>query len=450
MQAMSSSGGGPGADAPPAPDAPLSTDALLALDARHVWHPYTQHLHAPAPLPIARAEGAHLVRADGRRVLDAISSWWVTLHGHAHPAIADAIARQAATLEQVIFAGCTHEPAVRLAAALARIAPPGLTRVFLSDNGSTAVEAAVKMALQACANRGAPRRLVAALENAYHGDTFGAMSVSGRSVFSAPFDALLFEVARLPDPSVSGEATLAAFDALLDARGDELAALIVEPMLMGAGGMRMWSAATLRGLAERCRARGVLLIADEVLTGFGRTGPLFACAHAGIAPDILCLSKGITGGFLPLGATLATDAVFDAFLSDDRRRTLFHGHSYTANPIACAAALASLALLESPDCDAARTRIEAAHRRGLDALGGRIHAPRVLGTVAAFELVAEGEGYLAGIGRALAAHALAHDVLLRPLGDTCYLLPPYCTTDEDLAQAYDVIRAFLDAPRHDA
>jgi adenosylmethionine-8-amino-7-oxononanoate aminotransferase len=431
-------------------DALLSPDALLALDARHVWHPYTQHLHAPAPVPIARAEGAYLHDANGRRILDAISSWWVTLHGHARPEIAEAIAAQARSLEQVIFAGFTHEPAVRLAAALARIAPPGLTRVFFTDNGSTAVEAAVKMALQLWENRGTPRRLVAALDGAYHGDTFGAMSVSARSIFSAPFDPLLFDVARLPDPSVDGDATVAAFTTLLDTRGDEVAALIIEPLLLGAGGMRMWSPATLGTLAVLCRERGVLLIADEVLTGFGRTGPLFACAHADVAPDILCLSKGITGGFLPLGATLATDAVFDAFLSDDRRRTLFHGHSYTANPLACAAALASLALLEDPACTVARDRIEAAHARGLAMLATRpaVTNTRLLGTVAAFDIVSDAtveQGYLANVGRRLAAYALEHGVLLRPLGDVCYLLPPYCTSDDDLVHAYDVIARFLDA-----
>jgi len=421
-------------------------DELLALDARHVWHPYTQHLHAPAPIPIARAEGAYLIDAEGRWIFDAISSWWVTLHGHATPEIADAIAAQARTLEQVIFAGCTHEPAVRLAASLARVAPNGLTRVFYTDDGSTAVEVAVKMALQYWENRGEQRRLVAALEHAYHGDTFGAMSVSARSVFSAPFDRLLFDVARLPDPSDGGAATLAALDALLDARGRELAAVIVEPLVLGAGGMLVWREDTLRGIAERCRTAGVPLIADEVMTGFGRTGPLFACERAGVAPDVLCVSKGITGGFLPLGATLATDALFDAFLSDDRRRTLFHGHSYTANPIACAAALASLAITESAACAAARSRIEAAHRRGIARLAEhpRVTNVRVLGTIAAFDIASAEHGYLAGVGRALATFALGEGVLLRPLGDTCYLLPPYCATDDDLAHAYDVIARFLE------
>ncbi len=430
---------------------PLVSNGTASLDARHVWHPYTQHWQAPAPVEIVRARGATLHTADGLTLLDAISSWWVTLHGHAEPAIAEAIAEQARTLEQVIFAGFTHAPAARLAAGLARVLPAGLERVFFSDNGSTAVEVALKMALQWWRNRGEPRTLVAALEHAYHGDTFGAMSVGARSVFSAPFDAHLFEVARLPDPSDAPAVTLQALDRLLDERGRELAALIVEPLVLGAGGMRMYGAETLRALAERCRADGVLLIADEVMTGFGRTGPLLACTHAGVTPDVLCLSKGITGGFLPLGATVVGDAIFDGFLSEDRARTLFHGHSYTANPLACAAGVASLTLLESGASTAARARIEAAHRRQLDALASHplVRAPRLLGTIAALDLVdtRASSGYLNPIGRELGAYALEQGVLLRPLGDVCYVLPPYCTTDAELDAVYGVVTRFLDGAR---
>ena len=431
------------------------TDALAldtpALDARHVWHPYTQHWRAPAPVEILGARGAWLHAADGRRIPDAISSWWVTLHGHAEPAVVRAVAEQAAVLEQVIFAGFTHAPAARLAAELAEVLPAGLGRVFFSDNGSTAVEVGVKIALQTWHNRGRPRRLVAALEGAYHGDTFGAMSVGARGVFSAPFEGHLFDVARLPCPARDGDATLAAFDALLAARGAELAALVVEPLVLGAAGMRVYDAAVLRALAARCHDAGVLLVADEVMTGFGRTGPLFACGGAGVEPDVVCLSKGLTGGFLPMGATAVREALFDAFLSDDRRHTFFHGHSFTANPIACAAARASLALLRRPASAAARARIEAAHRRHVAALAEHpaVRHPRVLGTVAAFDLALDGgaAGYLAPVGRQLAEYALAEGVLLRPLGDACYVLPPYCTTDEELALAYGVVARFLDGAR---
>jgi adenosylmethionine-8-amino-7-oxononanoate aminotransferase len=409
--------------------------SVSELDRRHVWHPYTQHATAPTPIPIRRAEGAVLVDVDGREIIDAISSWWVTLHGHAQPEIAEAIARQARTLEQVIFAGFSHEAAAELAAALAERLPKGLTRVFFSDNGSTAVEVAIKIALQYWQNRGAPRTKIAALEHAYHGDTFGAMSASARGLFTEPFGSHLFEVLRLSEP----------YDESLEratTEGPPLAAVIVEPLLQGAGGMRMWSEATLREIRDWTATQGVPLIADEVLTGFGRTGPLFACQRAGIVPDIICLSKGLTGGFLPLGATVVREEIFEAFLSSDRRHTLFHGHSFSANPIACAAALASLALLND-ESSARRAAIEAAHCRHLDRLAAHpaVTMPRVLGTVAAFNL--GGVGYLSPVGGDLSRFALERGVLLRPLGDVVYVLPPYCTTDAQLDQIYGVITEFL-------
>jgi adenosylmethionine---8-amino-7-oxononanoate aminotransferase len=413
------------------------------LDARHVWHPYTQHGVAPAPVPVVRGEGSWLVDVDGRRILDAVSSWWVTLHGHGHPVIAEAIARQAQELEQVIFAGFTHEPAARLAAELVSRLPAGLTRIFYSDNGSTAVEVAVKTAFQYWRNRGEVRGVVAALENAYHGDTFGAMSVSARGVFTEPFRDQLFEVARLPDP-VEGDA-VGAFESLLERRDGEVAALILEPLLLGAGGMRVWEEQVLRRLASLCRERGVLLVADEILTGFGRTGPLFVTSGEGLAPDILCLSKGLTGGFLPLGVTAVREEIFEAFRSPDRRRTLFHGHSFTGNPLACAAARASLALLDE-GCDGRRRVIESAHRENLDRLAShpRVHRPRVLGTMAAFDLSGD-EGYLSGSSAGLHAFALEQGVLLRPLGNVVYLLPPYSTTAEEVGLAWQVIERFLEA-----
>ncbi len=419
--------------------------SLLDLDAAHVWHPYTQHHNAPLPIPVARAQGSWLYDTSGRPILDAIASWWVTTHGHCHPAIVRAIAEQAATLDQVIFAGFTHEPAATLAAALVERMPAGLERVFFSDDGSTAVEVAIKLSLQSFANRGTPRRLVAALENAYHGDTFGAMAAGARGVFTHMYEPLLFEVARLPDPS-EGD-TLAALDALLTARGHELAAVIVEPLVLGASGMRVWDEAVLQGIRARTAAAGVHLIADEVMTGFGRTGPMFACERAGVRPDLLCLSKGITGGVLPLGATVATRDIFDAFSSEDRRKTFFHGHSYTANPIACAAALASLSLFDTA-CDAQRARIEATQARALSSLRGTkgVKAVRQIGTVAAMELDAPA-GYLSDIGRELAAFSLQQGVLLRPLGNVAYCLPPYCTSDDELGRVYDVVQRFLDGER---
>ncbi len=410
-------------------------------DRAHLWHPYTQHLASPDNVVIARAAGAHIYDVGGRPIFDAISSWWVTLHGHAHPVIAAAIAEQAARLEQVIFAGFTHEPAIRLAAELVRIAPPGLSRVFLSDNGSTAVEVALKMALQYWQNVGENRRTIVALDQAYHGDTFGAMSASARGLFTAPFARLLFDVERLGDPC--GTDIALALEALCQRRGTEIAAVIVEPMLQGAGGMRVWPAQALAAIRRITAEHGIVLIADEVLTGFGRTGPLFACEHAAITPDIMCLSKGITGGFLPLGATLATEQIFDAFSSTDPTHTLFHGHSYTANPLACAAAVASASLLD-PVCTQRRAAIERAHREAMATLGAHplVRNARVLGTMFAFE-IASTDGYLNPIGRDLRSFALSRGVLLRPLGNTVYLLPPYCSTAADLDQAYGVILEFL-------
>jgi adenosylmethionine-8-amino-7-oxononanoate aminotransferase len=418
-----------------------SVSPVVAADVRHIWHPYTQHLGALPAIDVTSASGAFLHTADGRRIFDGISSWWVTLHGHSHPAIVDAIAKQAALLDQVIFTTFTHEPAALLARDLVAVLPAGLNRVFFSDDGSTAVEVAVKMALQYHANRGSQRSIIVALENAYHGDTFGAMSVSGRGTFTDPFSSLLFDVRRLPDPTV-GDA-IEAFDALIEREGNAIAAVIVEPLLMGSGGMRMYGEEILSALRSRARDNGILFIADEVLTGFGRTGPLFACERASVAPDIICLSKGITGGTLPLGATVATEEIFEAFLSEDRHRTLFHGHSYTANPIACAVGRASLALL---DDESARRRdaIHLAHRAGLESVSSHplVRNTRITGTIAAFDLTV-GSGYLSPIGKDLADFALKQDILLRPLGNVVYVLPPFCATPDDLATVYGVIGQFL-------
>jgi len=415
--------------------------SVLSVDARHVWHPYTQHHTWPPPLDAVRTEGAYIHTRDGRRIFDGISSWWVTLHGHGQPEIAHAIAEQARTMEQVIFTTFTHEPAALLARDLCAVLPSGLFRIFFSDDGSTAVEAGIKMAMQYHANRGTPRTQIVAIDHAYHGDTFGAMSVSARSVFTNPFASHLFHTHHLPSPH-EGD-TVSALTTLLDTTAHDIAAIIVEPLVMGSGGMIVYDESILRAIRDLSRARGVLLIADEVLTGFGRTGPLFACERAGISPDILCMSKGITGGFLPMGATAATDEIFDAFLSDDRRRTLFHGHSYTANPIACAAARASLALLNETSATR-RATIEATHRTQLARLASHplVRTPRVLGTIAAFDL-ANGNDYLNPIGRQLADFALAHDILLRPLGSVVYILPPYCSTADELQTVYSVIEQFL-------
>ena len=421
-------------------------DELRALDAKHLWHPRTQHQGAPPPLPIARAVGACLHDHAGRKILDAISSGWTTLHGHAHPVIASAIAEQAHGLDHTVFGTLTHEPAVRLAEQLTTILPRGLSRVFYTDSGSAAVEVALKMALQYWTNRGEKRRLIVALEHGWHGDTFGAMAASARTRHTEPFAEHFFKVARLPDPSVDdGEATAARLRDLLERRAKNVAAVIVEPLLLGAGGMRVWPGKTLRAIRQLTEEHGVLLIADEVLTGFGRTGPLFACGGADVVPDIICLAKGLTGGFLPLGAAVAREEVFSAFLGDERHLALFHGQAYAANPIACAAARASVALLDDESA-AKRAAIEETHRGQIAALAVHpmVQSPRVLGTLAAFELGSASGDPNEHVG-GLAEFALGQGVLLLPIGNTVYVLPPYCMSSQDLIDVYSVIGLFLEA-----
>jgi adenosylmethionine-8-amino-7-oxononanoate aminotransferase len=405
-----------------------------------VWHPFTQHALAPEPPVIAAGEGAWLSTADGRRILDGISSWWVTTHGHNHPVLMAAIRQQTEKLDQVIFAGFTHQPAEDLAAGLLAIAPKGLAHVFYSDSGSTAVEVALKMALGFWHNRGAKRSRIIALEHAYHGDTIGTMAAGARGVFNDAYAPLLFEVERLPFPS-RPQATLEA----LEKAAPGAAALIVEPLLLGAGGMLMYGADVLRAMKEICERHGVLFIADEVLTGFGRTGTLFACEQAGIAPDLLCLAKGLTGGALPLAATLATPEIFQAHYSTDRRRTFFHSSSYTANPIACAAAAANLALWEKEPVRERVTALGAMQEERLARFRAdpRFEQVRRLGTVTALDLKVSDPGYLAGQGPMLAAHFLEQGVLLRPLGNTIYVLPPYCISGAELDMIYAAIAGCL-------
>jgi len=307
-----------------------------------VWHPFTQHgLGEPIPL-VDRAEGALLFTADGRSMVDAISSWWVTTHGHCHPRIAAAIAAQAQRLDQLIFAGWTHEPAETLARGLCEMMPAQLSRVFFSDSGSTSVEVALKMALGYWANRGEPRHRIVVMEHSYHGDTIGAMSVGARGVFNRTYAPLLFDVATVPFPAAGAEQ--ATYDALEAACAAGAAAFIVEPLVLGAGGMLMYPPAVLAEMAAICARHGVLLIADEVMTAWGRTGTLLACEQAGVVPDLLCLSKGLTGGALPLAVTMASEPIYAAHYAADKARMFFHSSSYTANPVACAAANANLAI----------------------------------------------------------------------------------------------------------
>jgi adenosylmethionine-8-amino-7-oxononanoate aminotransferase len=403
-----------------------------------IWHPFTQHgLGEPIPL-IERADGAFLHGADGSRWIDAISSWWVTTHGHCHPRIMAAIAGQAQKLDQLIFAGWTHEPAETLAAGLRAIMPETLTRVFFSDSGSTSVEVALKMALGFWRNRGIDRHRIVVMEHSYHGDTIGAMSVGARGVFNRAYEPLLFDVDTVPFPASGGEQ--ATFDALEAACRAGAAAFIVEPLVLGAGGMLVYPPAVLAEMRRICAAHEVLFIADEVMTGWGRTGTLLACEQAGIVPDLLCLSKGLTGGAMPLAVTMASEAIWEAHFSADRGQMFFHSSSYTANPIACAAANANLAVWrEEPVAERIAT-LSARQAVRLDRLGN-VENPRLCGTIAAADLPG-GAGYLADVAPRLMAAAREAGVLLRPLGNTVYVMPPYCIDEAALDAVYEVISGF--------
>ncbi|MEB3185424.1 MAG: adenosylmethionine--8-amino-7-oxononanoate transaminase, partial [Cyanobacteriota bacterium] len=420
----------------------------------HLWHPTTQVATSPEPLRVRAGRGSVLELEDGRQLIDAISSWWVTLHGHGEPAIAAAIARQAQQLEQVIFANFSHTPAEQLATRLAALT--GLERLFFSDNGSSAVEVALKIGWQWWRNQEesggtGQRRQLIAFEGAYHGDTVGAMALGERSLFTAPYDALLFAVERAPWPaSWDGDAdvdareatALAALERLLERQ--PTAAVILEPLIQGASGMAMVRPGFLVEVERLVRASGALLIADEVMTGFGRTGFLFASQGAGIRPDLIALSKGLTGGFLPMGVTLAREALHQAFIGSDPALTFFHGHSFTANPLGCAAALASLDLLEA--APGAYAGFEARHRPRLAQLAAahrQVCRPRCRGTIAAFDLAVEQPGYLNAVGRQLQRHCLGAGVYLRPLGHVVYLLPPLCLSDDQLDRCYGAIDAAL-------
>jgi adenosylmethionine-8-amino-7-oxononanoate aminotransferase len=433
-------------------------------DLAVLWHPCTQMREHPDTLPlipIDHGRGAWLVGIDGHRYLDAVSSWWTNLFGHAEPRIAQAIAQQAQQLEHVIFAGFSHRPAVELAEALLAVAPPGLARVFLADNGSAAVEVALKMSFHSFLNRGDGRRQkFIALHNGYHGETLGALAVGDLPLYRRIYAPLLIEPLFAPSPdaflAAPGES---AFDcavraadalaALLAQHGEDVCALILEPLVQCAGGMRMYHPEYLRRARALCDAHGVHLIADEIAVGFGRTGTLFACEQAGIAPDFLCLSKGLTGGFLPLSAVLTTTAVYDAFLDDSRERAFLHSHSYTGNPLACAAALATLRIFrEEPVL--ARNRATAARMAELAApLAQHAHVAQVrqTGMILAFELgERDGTPLPAARRTGLRAYraALRRGVLLRPLGDVLYWMPPYCVSDDDLAHLAQVTAAAIE------
>uniref|UniRef100_A0A7C4EHF6 Multifunctional fusion protein n=1 Tax=Fundidesulfovibrio putealis TaxID=270496 RepID=A0A7C4EHF6_9BACT len=442
---------------PPFPDRAAQSAQVLEWDARHVWHPFTQAATAPAPTHLVRARGATLRTADGRDLTDLVSSWWVNAHGHAHPEVAAAIARQCNTLEQALFADFTHEPAARLAHALCALLPGDLSRVFFSDNGSTAVEVALKMARQYWANQGqAGRTRIAAFHGGYHGDTVGAMSVGRSSGFYAGFASWLFQVDFLPYPATwlgddgagqRADQALKELATYLERNRGQVAAVLMEPLVQGASGMNMTEPGFVAQAARLAREHGVLLILDEVMTGFGRTGTMFACQRCGVEPDIVCLSKALTAGFLPMGLTVATESIYRGFLGQTFDRALAHGHSFTANPLGCAAALAGLELFRRENTLERIARLEAVHARRLTALAGhpRLTRPRWRGSIGAVDVRVDTPGYEAAVGKRIKAFFLERGQYVRPLGNVFYMMPPYCLKPGELDHAYDTLEEALES-----
>lgn len=444
--------------------------SLVARDKRFIWHPDTQMLTAPPPIPIVSGKGASLLDEDGNEYIDGVSSWWVNIHGHSHPYIAQKLALQAQTLEHCIFAGLTHPPAVDLAERLLDILPGNRDKpetlqrkIFYSDNGSTAVEVALKMAIQYWDNQQIAKKRFLAFRHGYHGDTFGAMSVSSRSVFTHSFEAFLFEVDYIDIPAVEGKeddyfnapdklATGIPSDKYYEAvrekiSGGQYAAFIFEPLILGAGGMKMYAPNALEKLIEICREQNMLIIADEVMTGFGRTGKHFAMNYLSVHPDIICMSKGLTGGTMALGVTSCVESVYNAFLSTDKLKMFLHGHSFTANPLACTAALASLDLFLKEECKHNILRIIEQHAIFRHQIKDRpgIKNVRQTGTIVAFEIITkETDSYMNSARDYISNFFLEHYIVLRPLGNTIYILPPYCTTNEQLKKIYEVIIRLLD------
>ena len=418
---------------------------LQQADEQYLWHPYTQHKTAQHPIAISRGEGALLWDESGKEYIDAIASWWVNPFGHSNKVIADAIYKQLTTLEHVLFGGFTHEPAVTLAQMLMKILPSNQQKIFFSDNGSTAVEVAIKVALQYFFNKGEKRTTIVAFENAFHGDTFAAMAASGISFYTQAFAGMFIDVVRIPVPVVGQEQQ--SFDALEEAITKyQVAGFIFEPLVQGAAGMVMYEPASLDRLLEICQLHGVLTIADEVMTGFGKTGKTFACDYLQKQPDMMCLSKALTGGTIPMAITTFTQLLFDGFYSDDINKALFHGHTFTANPTGCAAAIASINLLQEHDMQQNIARVNQRHLAFEKYISShaKVKTTRVLGVIFALEVVTGGDdSYYGSIRNKLYDYFISHGVIMRPVGNIVYILPPYIITDTQLDKIYEVVENAL-------
>ncbi|MEO8108846.1 MAG: adenosylmethionine--8-amino-7-oxononanoate transaminase [Ginsengibacter sp.] len=421
---------------------------LLEKDNRYVWHPYTHQKNSLPAIPVVSGKKTKLIDEEGNKYIDGVSSWWVNIHGHGNKFIAKKIYKQAKKLQQVIFAGFTHKPAADLAEKLIKILPGNFSKIFYSDNGSTATEVAIKMALQYWVNKDAEKRnKILAFHHSYHGDTFGAMSISERGTYTVAFRDKLFEVIFIDAPNAENTETTKA---IVDGYKNEIACIIYEPLLQGAGGMKMYEPEHLNILLSFLKKEEIICIADEVLTGFYRTGKFFAGDYLLEKADIICLSKALTGGTMALGVTACTQKIYDAFVSDNKTKTFFHGHSFTANPLACTASLASLELLLKKNCRKKIDVIVSMQKQFAEKMKNNeqkniIKNIRNLGTIMAFEVItSESDGYLHNITNEFTKFCLGKGVYLRSLGNTIYVMPPYCIKKKELEKIYEVIIGFLD------
>ena len=419
---------------------------LIERDRQYLWHPYTQHKTAAQPIAITKGEGALLWDENQKEYIDAIASWWVNPYGHSNKFIADAIYKQLTTLEHVLFGGFTHEPAIVLAEKLLAILPSNQKKVFFSDNGSTSVEVAIKVALQYFYNKGEKRTTIIAFENAFHGDTFAAMAASGISFYTQAFQGMFIDVVRIPVP-VEGQEQI-SFETLREViKKNNCAGFIFEPLVQGAAGMVMYEPEALDQLIQICLENNVLTIADEVMTGFGKTGKTFACDYLTQKPDMMCLSKALTGGTIPMAITTFTSALFDAFYDDDINKALFHGHTFTANPTGCAAALASLSLLETAEMQNNLVRINSNHLEFKKRVENHpmVTTVRVLGVIFALEIKTESSAsYYGTLRNKLYDFFIENGVILRPVGNIVYILPPYVITNSQLQKVYEVVESALE------
>jgi len=419
---------------------------LSEKDQIHLWHPYTQHKTSKPSIAIVRGEGALLWDENNKEFIDAIASWWVNPFGHSNQFIADAIYKQLTTLEHVLFGGFTHEPAILLAEKLMEILPKNQQKIFFSDNGSTAVEVAIKVALQYFFNKGEKKTTIIAFENAFHGDTFGAMAASGISFFTEAFQGMFIDVVRIPVPTKGQEQE--SFDALRNSiKNNNCAGFIFEPLVQGAAGMVMFAPEALDKLVQICQENKLLTIADEVMTGFGKTGKTFACDYLIEKPDMMCLSKALTGGTIPMAITTFTQDIFEAFYNEDTNKALFHGHTFTANPTGCAAALASLSLLQTQEMQDNIARINKSHLAFQKHIEShpKVATTRVLGVIFALEIQTEStESYYGSLRNKLYNFFIENGIILRPVGNIVYILPPYIITDEQLQKVYEVVERALE------